>query len=323
MHVTVHPTLQDVYAARRRIAGRIRRTPLWASASLSERTGVPVFLKLENTQHTGSFKLRGAANTLLSLGPEERERGVVAASSGNHGRAVAAVAGDLGVAATVCLSSRVPEVKIESIQALGAAVVVAGATQDDADAEARRLAAEEGMTLVHPFDDPRVIAGQGTIGIEILEDLPEVETIVVPLSGGGLIGGIAVAVKSAGKIGVAGVSQDRGPAMVRSLEAGHLVDVEEEDTLADALAGGLGPENRHTFQMCRTLVDRTVLVGEDEIAAAMTALFRDDHQVVEGGGAVGVAALLAGRLRPAGTTVVVVSGGNVAARTLLEVIGRS
>ncbi len=319
--MSTHPTLRDIYAAKRRISGRIRRTPMWWSASLSDLTGRPVHLKLENTQHTGSFKLRGATNTLLALTDDERARGVVAVSTGNHGRAVASVAHDLGVDATIVISSRVPDVKVDAMAALGPHLVVAGDSQDDADAEARRLVRDEGLTFVHPFDDPRVIAGQGTIGIEILEDLPELDTVIVPLSGGGLISGIATALKSADPgIRVIGVSQDRGPAMVESIAAGHLVDVVEVDTLADSLAGGLGPENRHTFEMCRDLLDATVLVTEDEIAAAMAALFRNDHQVVEGGGTVGVAALLAGRVELTGPTVVVMSGGNVSGDTLLEVL---
>jgi len=309
--VTHHPALRDVREAARRIAGRVVRTPLRESPHLSGIAGARVVLKLENTQETGSFKIRGAANRMLALTAEERRRGVVAVSSGNHGRAVARVAADLGVAATICLSSRVPPAKVSAIAALGAEIVVAGPTQDDADAEARCLAAG-GRIFIHPFDDPLVIAGQGTIGLEVLEDLPEVSTLVVPLSGGGLISGIAVAAKALKPgIRVVGVSQDRGPAMHDSLRAGRLVEVVEEDTLADALAGGLGPENHHTFAMCRRLVDQTVVVSEEEIAAAMGALFRHDAQVVEGGGAVGAAALLAGKLAVGQTTVLVISGGNV------------
>ena len=304
------------------MAGMVRRTPLAASGVLSGQAGTPVFLKLENVQETGSFKLRGATNTLLSLGEAERARGVVAVSSGNHGRAVAHVARSSGVAATICLTGRVPAVKRDAIAALGARVVIAGETQDEADARARRLVVEEGLTFVHPFDDPRVIAGQGTIGIEILEDLPSVSTVVVPLSGGGLISGIAAVLEAADPaIRVVGVSQDRGPAMHLSLLAGRVAEVVEEDTLADALAGGLGEENHHTLAMCRELVDETVLVSEEEIAAAMAMLYRAEHQVVEGGGAVGVAALATGRVVPRGDTVVVVSGGNVDPDLHARVVG--
>jgi threonine dehydratase len=231
------------------------------------------------------------------------------------------MAAELGIDAVVCLSSRVPPVKVRAIEDLGARTVVAGPTQDDADAAARRMVEEEGRFFVHPFDDPFVIAGQGTTGLEIAEDVPGVETVVVPLGGGGLISGIATAVAGGG-ISVVGVSQDRGPAMHLSLEAGHLVEVVEEDTLADGLAGGLGPENLHTFDICRRLVDRTVLVSEDEIAAAMASLHDDEAEVVEGGGAVGYAALLAGKIEPGPATVVVLSGGNGADKTLERVLSR-
>ena len=284
---------------------------------------VPVTLKLESEQETGSFKLRGATNRLLAMSPEERARGVVAVSSGNHGRAVAKVAADLGVDAAICLSSRVPPVKVDAIRALGATVIVAGPSQDDADAEARRLVAEEGLTFVHPFDDPLVIAGQGTAGLEVMEDRPGTDVVVVPMSGGGLIGGVAAAVKGIDpRVRVIAVSQDLGPAMYLSLRAGHLVEVVEEDTLADALAGGLGPENHHSYAMCRDMVDESLLVTEDEIARGMAALYRHDGLRIEGGGAVGVAAILAGKIEPTEGMTVVVSGGNVSQETLLEVMGR-
>lgn len=306
-----HPGLIEVEEARRRIAAIVKATPLVPSPGLSRRAGVLVRLKGESLQETGSFKVRGAANALLSLDPDQVEVGVVAVSSGNHGRAVAHVARLLGVPATVCVSARVPRHKVEAIEGLGATVVVAGPDQDDADAEARRLAGQ-GLTFIHPFDDPAVIAGQGTIGLEIVEAFPECAAVVVPLSGGGLISGIAAAAKGISSgIAVHGVSQERGPAMHASLEAGRLVDVVEEDTLADALAGGLGTENRHTFEMCRDLLTGTVLVSEGEIARAMAYLDDEHGWRAEGGGAVGVAALLEGRIPLHGPTAVVVSGGNV------------
>jgi len=188
---------------------------------------------------------------------------------------------------------------------------------------ARRLVADEGLTFVHPFDDPMVIAGQGTVGLEIMEDRPDTDAIVVPMSGGGLIGGIGAAVKGiAPGSKVFGVSQDLGPAMYLSIRAGHLVDVVEEDTLADALAGGLGPENSHSYEMCRDLVDDSLLVTEEEIARGMAALYEEDGLRVEGGGAVGVAAILAGKIEPTDGMVVVVSGGNVSGDALQEVIDR-
>ncbi|HLE39626.1 MAG TPA: pyridoxal-phosphate dependent enzyme [Acidimicrobiia bacterium] len=315
------PTFADIIAARRRVAGVIRPTPMLPAPELAG-LGGPVLLKAECLQETGSFKVRGAANTLLSLGEEEGRAGVVAVSSGNHGRAVAFVARSLGIAAAVCVSERVPAVKVDAMRSLGARVVVAGPDQDDADAAARAIVAETGATFVHPFDDPRVIAGQGTLGCEIVDEVPDVASIVVPLSGGGLVAGVALAAKQMRPgVRVFGVSQDRGPAMHDSLAAGRLVEVVEEDTLADALAGGLGPENHHTLRMCRDLLDGVVLVSEAEIAAAMRHL-RGHHGLrVEGGGAVGVAALAAGRISPPGPTVVVISGGNVSDATWESVTG--
>lgn len=317
-----HPTVADVAVARDRIAPFVRRTPLRRSAALSAMAGADVWLKLESEQETGSFKLRGAANTLTQLDEASRQAGVVAVSSGNHGRAVAHMGRELGVDITICISSRVPDVKVDAMRALGAELVVAGPDQDDADAAARELV-DRGRTFVHPFDDPRVIAGQGTIGLEILEERPEIDRILVPLSGGGLAGGLAVAAVGAKpSIEVVGVSQELGPAMYDSIEAGRLVDVVEEDTLADALAGGLGPVNHHSFELCRTLLSDTVLVSEDQIADAMAWLSREEGLTVEGGGAVGVAAVLAGKAGGGAETAIVVSGGNVGAATMERVLAR-
>ena len=316
------PTVSDVGAAQARIRGIAEVTPVIASVPLAVETGVPVWLKAECNQVTGSFKVRGAANALTLLTDEERARGVVAVSSGNHGRAVAHVAARLGIAATVCLSERVPSIKVDAIRDLGARVVIAGPDQDTADAEARRLVRDEGLVFIHPFDDPRVIAGQGTIGIEILVQVPDAICVVVPLSGGGLISGVALAVGGGmGGMRVVGASQSLGPAMYDSLDAGRLVDVVEEDTLADALAGGLGPENHFTFALCRDLVDEIALVSEADIAGAMRFLHTEHSLKVEGGGAVGVAALLSGAVTLTGPTVVVVSGGNVAKETWEKVMG--
>lgn len=311
------PTFADIVAARARIAGLARATPLIPASELGS-----VSLKVESLQETGSFKVRGAANALLLLNDAQRAAGVVAVSSGNHGRAVAFVARALGIAATVCVSARVPATKVEAIAALGAKVVVGGPGQDEAEAAARRLVDETGATFIHPFDDPHVIAGQGTIGCEVVEAAPDTRLLVVPLSGGGLISGVALAAKAIRPgIRVIGVSQDRGPAMHDSLEAGRLTEVVEEDTLADALAGGLGPENHHTLHLCRDLLDGVVLVSEGEIAQAMRHLRHRHGLRVEGGGAVGIAALLAGKVETTAPTVVVISGGNVGDSTWERVTG--
>lgn len=313
-------TLRDLFLAKSNIANYARRTPLIASTPGNIGSGHEVFLKLENLQTTGSFKIRGAANKLKSLTSEERQHGVVAVSSGNHGRAISKIARQLGINATVCISDKVPAHKVEAMRALGANVILAGDDQDEAEAHARQLVAEKGMIFVNPFDDPKVIAGQGTIGLEILEDLPQVDTVIVPTSGGGLIAGIALAMKSADpKLRVVGVTMQQGAAMYLSLQAGHLVPVDESETLADALIGGIGIENTYTLAMCQRYVDEIVLVSEEEIAEAMAYLLREEHLVVEGGGAVGIAALLQHKVDFGKHVVVVISGGNVELELLLSI----
>jgi threonine dehydratase len=284
-----------------------------------------VHLKLETLQETGAFKLRGAFNRLLQLSGAERERGVIAVSTGNHARAVAHAANALEVPAVVCMSSLVPDNKVAAVRATGAEVRIAGRNQDEAEEAARQLAEERGLVFVSPFDDPHVIAGQGTIGLELLEDLPALDGILVPLSGGGLIGGIALALKSADRsIRVIGVSMERGPAMVRSLEAGRPVAVAEEASLADSLGGGIGLDNRHTFALVRDLVDETILVSEAQIAAAMAHCYWQEQQIVEGAAAVGVAALLADKVKTTGADLaVLLSGRNVDMRRFSEIAARS
>jgi threonine dehydratase len=315
-------TMRDIYLARQRITPIVRRTPLISSPALTGRVGASVHLKLENLQETGSFKLRGAANKILSLTPEERERGVIAVSTGNHGRAVSYVARQLGLNAVICLSELVPPVKVQALQDLGAEVVVHGRSYDEAMAQAARLQKQRGLTWVDPFDDPFVIAGQGTIGLELLEDLPALDTAIVPLSGGGLISGIALALKSAyAGIRVVGVSMERAPVMFHSLRAGAPIEMEEQPTIADALAGGIYLDNRHTFRMVQRYVDQTLLVSEEQIAAAMAFGLDQHHLVVEGGGAVGLAALLHHQVGELGRNVaVVISGGNVASSLLANIV---
>jgi threonine dehydratase len=314
-------TMRDIYSARARIAPIALKTPLVSSPVLSELTGSEVTLKLECLQETGSFKPRGAANKILSLDSKARQRGVVTVSSGNHGRALAYVARRLGLRAVVCLYEKVPANKRDATRKLGAEVVIKGSTYEEATEEAYRLVEKEGLEMIHPYDDPVVIAGQGTIGLELLEEFPDLDTVVVPLSGGGLLGGIAFALKSADpKIHVVGVMMERGPAMVESLRAGRLVDIVEEPTLADALAGGIIP-NQYTFELVQKTIDETVLVSEQEIGDAMAFALERHHLVVEGGGAVGVAALRAGKLQRMGKHVaVVISGANVDMSLLLQVV---
>jgi threonine dehydratase len=314
--------LQDIYAARARIAPHVLRTPMRYSENLSKRFGCQMHLKLEFLQVTGAFKARGAFNKVLNLDAGARKKGVVAVSTGNHGRAVAYAGRQTGVPAKVCLSELVPRVKVEGVKAMGGEVIICGKSQDEAMVEGRRLVQEEGLTFVSPFDDTQIVAGQGTIGIELLEDVPELDCVLVPLSGGGLIAGIARVLKSANPdIRVVGISMDRGAAMYASLQAGKPVEVEEAESLADSLGGGIGLDNAVTFEMVRELVDDTLLVTEDEIAAAMALAFREERIVAEGSAVVGLSALMSGRLDLSGKRVAtVISGQNVDMEQFLDVV---
>lgn len=278
-----------------------------------------VFLKLESLQRTGSFKMRGAANRLAKLSPEERARGVVAASSGNHARAVAEASRLLGVRATVCVPDWVDPLKLGAIRAARARVVLAGPTYDDAEARAIALADDEGLAPVHPFDDLDVIEGQGTVGVELLDQLAGLEEVVVPLSGGGLVAGVGLAVRERG-VRVVAVSAERASVMHRSLLEGRPVQMAEEKTIASALSGGIGMENRYSFEIVREVVDEHVVVSEDAVRTAVARAFRERRLVVEGGGAVGLAALWSGH-EPRGRAAVVVSGGNLAPALLTELVG--
>lgn len=300
----------DVGEARRTIARLVMRTPVVEAPSVA-RGGDRVWLKLENLQVTGSFKVRGAANRMAVLSGSERRRGVIACSSGNHGRAVAYVAQRLGIAATICVPEWVDPSKLDAMRAHEAEVVLAGATYDEAEAHAVDLARRGGAVLVHPFDDPRVIAGQGTIGLELLEQVLTLDTVVVPVSGGGLVAGVAAALRrERPDLCVVGVSAERARVMYESVHAGHPLELSEEETIAGALAGGIGLENRYSFPWVRDLVTEHVLVSEDEIRRAMRLAATELKLVVEGGGAVGLAAVLAGKV--VGKSVaVVVSGGNI------------
>ncbi|HRO36768.1 hydroxyectoine utilization dehydratase EutB [Thauera sp.] len=316
--------LSDLYRARARLSGHIVRTPLVRSTALSRCCGHEVHLKLDCFQTTGSFKLRGALNAVLGLDAAVRGRGVIGVSTGNYGRALAYSAQRMGIRAVICMSRLVPANKVDSIRALGADVRIIGDSQDEAEEEVVRLVREESLVRLPPFDHPDVIAGQGTCGLEILEDLPEVGTLLVPLSGGGLLAGIALAAKSANPdIRVIGVTMENGCAMHASLRAGHPVQVKEVPSLADSLGGGIGLDNRHTFRMVRDLVDETILVSEDEIADAIRHAYHEERLVVEGSAAVGIAALLSRRTACIGSTVVVVSGQNIDMKAHARIVSSS
>ncbi|GGC09244.1 hydroxyectoine utilization dehydratase EutB [Marinobacterium zhoushanense] len=309
--------LAQVYRARRAIAGRVTRTPLIPALSLSD-ARTEVRLKLETTQPTGAFKLRGAVNALANLTAEQRDRGVVCASTGNHGRALAWAARQLGVQATICMSALVPDNKVEAIRRLGADIRIHGNSQDEAQKLVAELVTLQEMVEIPPFDHADIIAGQGTIGLEILEEWPEVDTLIVGLSGGGLLSGVALAAKAIKPgIRVIGVSPARGAAMAASLDSGQPVEVEELATLADSLGGGIGLHNRFTFAHVRKLMDEYVLLEEIEIARSMRHLYREEQLVVEGAGALGAALLLEPARRSAlaerlGQRIaIIVSGRNV------------
>ncbi len=311
--------LDDILIARDRIAGLVRVTPVKPSASLSALAGAPVWLKCEHRQETGAFKLRGAANAVARLGDVA---GVTTASTGNHGRALAQAARAQGLPAIICVSRLVPRNKLDAIAALGAEPRVIGASQDEAFAEAIRLKRDEGFALIPPFDHADVIAGQGTLGLEILDQIPDAATIAVPLSGGGLLAGVAAAAKALRPdIRVIGISMQRGAAMAASLAAGHPVEVEELETLADSLGGGIGLQNRLSFAMVRDLMDDLILLSEDQIAAGIRHLAREDGEMVEGAAAVGAGAILAGKLRGPGPLVLILSGRNIDPARHAEIVG--
>lgn len=316
--------LVDCYRARQRISSYVRRTPLVFSPSFSQATGANVWFKLECMQTTGSFKLRGAANRILQLDDSHRDLGIVAVSSGNHGRAVAYMAHQLGLRAVVCLCDLVPDNKVDAIAGYGAEVRIVGHSQDDAQVEADRLVDEEGMTWIAPYDDPEVIAGQGTILLEVVEELPDTDLVVAPLSGGGLVAGLAIAAKSLSPdMTVVGASMDQYPGMVESLKAGRPVTVPEHSSLADSLGGSIGLSNRYTFPIVRDFMDYAVLIAEEELAPAMKRLLQEEGLVMEGGSAVAVAALLKGGLEDVEgkNVVVVISGRNIAMDRFGKAVG--
>jgi len=313
-------TLASILAARRAIAGTAIETPLVPSPYLSSVAGHEILLKLEMTQPIGAFKLRGAANAIFAL-PDD-VAGVTCCSTGNHGRGVAFAARERGLRAVICMSKLVPRAKVDGIKALGAEVRIIGASQDEAQLECDRLVGEEGLVDISPFDTPPVIAGQGTIGVELMERRPDLATVLIPLSGGGLAGGIALAVKTMSPATkVVGISMDRGPAMVDSLAAGKPVDVEELPSLADSLGGGIGLDNQYSFALCRDYLDDTILVSEAEIYRGVQALYYEDRLVCEGGSAVGAAALLAGKLDALeGPAAMIISGRNIDMKLHADII---
>ncbi len=310
-------TLASVFEAANRIAGLAIQTPLKPSSELSRRTGGQVFLKMENMQDTGSFKIRGAANAIFHAQDEADFHGVVAASSGNHGKAVAYVARRLGLAAVICMTELVPDDKRQGIRALGAEVVISGKNQNEAVDAALALAEERNLVYIPPFDDPWVIAGQGTIGLEMFQQKPDLDTLIVPVSGGGLLSGVAIAARAINPgIEIIGVTCEKDAAIYESIKAGKVVNVDERPSIADALPGPIPLDNKYTFELCRTLVTEIVPVSEKQIAKAMRYCVDYEQIVLEGAGAASVAYVLDGKNFDDRNVAVVCSGCNISGERL-------
>jgi len=314
---------EDVHAARDRVAETARHTPLEYSHTFSEMTGADVRLKLETFQRTGAFKIRGATNRIATLPEAEREAGIVTASAGNHAQGVALAASRLGVDSLVVMPENAPVSKVKATRSYGAAVELHGVDYDAAAERAREIEAEEGRYYLHAFDDGMVMAGQGTLGLEVVEDCPGVETVVVPVGGGGLISGVATAVKDHdADIRVVGVQAEGAASLPQSIERGQRVALDAVDTIADGIATRSVGER--TFEVIQERVDEVVTVREDDIAVALTTLLERSKTLVEGAGAVPLAALLAGEFEYAeGETVVpLLCGGNIDMNTLTTVVLR-
>lgn len=317
------PGLADFEDAAAALSGLILRTPLEESRSLEDVLGVPVHLKLENLQRTGSFKIRGATYRLSRLTPEERQRGVVAASAGNHAQGVALAAKALGIPATIFMPLGVPVPKLLATRGYGADVVLEGATVETPLRLAAEFAERTGAVFIHPFDHPDVIAGQGTLGLELMDDLPDLETIVLGIGGGGLLAGVAAAAKARAAergrtLRIIGVQAENSAPYPESLRAGHPVEIETSPTIADGIA--VARPGDLPFRMISDLVDDVVTVTDDDIARALLMLLERAKQVVEPAGAVGVAAILAGKVTAAGPAAAVLSGGNIDPLLLQRVV---
>ena len=318
--------VREVRDAEERIRPYIRETYLERSAWLSEPDGANVFFKMENLQHTGSFKARGAMNKLLSLSADERARGVVTASTGNHGAAVARSCGVLGATCTVFVPDDASAAKMGVMERLGATVRTHGHDCVEAEARARSYAAEQGLAYVPPYNDPQVVGGQGTIAVELDRQLDQIDVVYVSLGGGGLISGIAAYLKSVkSDVRIVGCSPQNSQVMIESVKAGKILDLPSLPTLSDGTAGGIEPGSI-TFELCCDLVDEYVTVSEDEIAESLIAFTEAHHMLIEGAAAVSIASYLKTCERFAGTqanVVVLLCGANISLQTFAECIART
>ena len=315
------PTLQDIEKAAVALQGVVHATSLDLSSTFSGMVGVPVYLKMENLQKTGSFKLRGAYNKIHLLSSAEKACGVIAASAGNHAQGVAYAATHAGIRSVIVMPETAPLAKVSATRGYGAEVVLAGSSYDEAYAKARELESEQQLTFIHAFNDPQVMAGQGTIALEILRELPELDTIIVPVGGGGLIAGVATAIKAlAPRVKVVGVQACGADAMCRSKACGDLMQTMEAVTIADGIA--VKSPGDATFSVVQKFVDEMVSIDDEAIASAILMLLERAKMMVEGSGAVGLAALLNGKINCSGPVACVVSGGNIDVNFIARIIER-
>ena len=321
MNTSAKTIAEEALAASKRLKGLVQKTPLVFSPQFSEATGAKVWLKLENLQDTGSFKLRGASNKLLTLTDEEKAKGCVTASSGNHGAGVALAASRLDLNGIVFVPEHTSETKVNGIRAHGGDVHCFGTDGLDTEEHARAYAEQEGKVFVSPYNDPEIIAGQGSCGVEIIEDLPDVDAAFISIGGGGLISGVASVLKAHNpEVKIVGCQPTNSPVMTQSVEAGEIVFTESESTLSDGTAGGI-EEDAITFDLCRELVDEYDLVDEDAIAEAMVAFIENQHQLAEGAAGVALGAFLANAdSYKDKNVVIVICGGNVSPKTLARVL---
>ena len=314
-------TIQAIREAAAALAGVAHATPLDRSSTFSQMVGAPVYLKLENLQKTGSFKLRGAYNKIHLLSETEKKCGVIAASAGNHAQGVAYAASHAGIRSVIVMPETAPLSKVSATRGYGAEVMLAGTSYDEAFARAKQLEQQQGLTFVHAFNDPQVMAGQGTIGLEILRELPELATVVVPIGGGGLIAGVATAIKAlAPQVRVVGVQAAGADAMARSKQAGVLTPTAVASTIADGIA--VKSPGDATVAVIQQVVDEIVTIDDEAVAAAILMLLERAKLMVEGAGAIGLAALLHGKIPLRGPVACLISGGNIDVNFIARIIER-
>ena len=312
MNKDINIDIQTIERARSELPDYIRYTEINESVELSKLTGVPVYLKLENQQITNSFKIRGASYAISQLNTNEKNAGVVCVSTGNHGRGISFAAKKAQINANIYMTSLVPSIKIDAIRELGGTINIIDSSQEDAELAALEYCEKTGAAYLSPFDNQNIICGQASVGLEILEQIKDVEHVIVPLSGGGLISGIALAIKAKRpQCQVLGATMDQGAAMVESLKAGHPVGVDEKPTFADSLGGGIGLDNQYTFDIVNRHADNTALVSEKQIADAIRHAYFHERQIIEGGASVALASVLTEKFNLNGPTVVVLSGANI------------